>query len=124
MKVNMDKLDLKKCKTDKEEYDKAIRSLDYKIVETSVEMYNSKNHNAQFSNQDDENSRTSQLNFKIQQYEEEKANLTKEFWKKIVAIKDNPFFAFHFLHSPHSIFYSFYKQVIFHSMFNLSCNII
>ena len=87
MKVNMDKLDLKKCKTDKEEYDKAIRSLDYKIVETSVEMYNSKNHNAQFSIQDDENSRTSQLNFKIQQYEEEKANLTKEFWKKLVAIK-------------------------------------
>ena len=37
----MNKLNLEKCKKNKEEYDKKIKSLDYKIVETSVQMYNS-----------------------------------------------------------------------------------
>ena len=38
----MNKFDLERYKKEKEEYDKKIRSLDYKVVETSVEMYNAK----------------------------------------------------------------------------------
>ena len=44
----MDKLNLEKFKEDKIEYDKKIRSLDYMIVETSVEMYNARSRNFQF----------------------------------------------------------------------------
>ena len=46
----MNKLNLEKCKKNKEEYDKKIKSLDYKIVETSVEMYNAKSKNIKFNN--------------------------------------------------------------------------
>ena len=83
----MNRLDLERCIKDKDEYDKKIRSLDYKIVETSVQMYNSKSRNAQFEPEDGENSKVNQLKNKIQQYEAEKLNLTKELWEELVVIK-------------------------------------
>ena len=83
----MNRLDLERCIKDKDEYDKKIRSLDYKIVETSVQMYNSKSRNAQFEPEDGENSKVNQLKNKIQQYETEKLNLTKELWEELVVIK-------------------------------------
>ena len=83
----MNRLDLERCIKDKDEYDKRIRSLDYKIVETSVQMYNSKSRNAQFEPEDGENSKVNQLKNKIQQYETEKLNLTKELWEELVVIK-------------------------------------
>ena len=83
----MNRLDLERCIKDKDEYDKKIRSLDYKIVETSVQMYNSKSRNAQFELEDGENSKVNQLKNKIQQYEAEKLNLTKELWEELVVIK-------------------------------------
>lgn len=83
----MNRLDLERCIKDKDEYDKKIRSLDYKIVETSVQMYNSKSRNAQFESEDGENSKVNQLKNKIQQYETEKLNLTKELWEELVVIK-------------------------------------
>ena len=83
----MNRLDLERCIKDKDEYDKKIRSLDYKIVETSVQMYNSKSRNAQFELEDGENSKVNQLKNKIQQYETEKLNLTKELWEELVVIK-------------------------------------
>ena len=82
----MDKLDLERLKVEKEEYDKEIRSLDYNIVEASVELYNAKSRNTQ-QEEEDENSKTNQLKVKIYNYEEEKANLTKVIWKKILNIK-------------------------------------
>ena len=83
----MNRLDLERCIKDKDEYDKKIRSLDYKIVETSVQMYNSKSRNAQFEPEDGENSKVNQLKNKIQQYETEELNLTKELWEELVVIK-------------------------------------
>lgn len=83
----MNKLNLEKCKKNKEEYDKKIKSLDYKIVETSVEMYNAKSKNIQPNQEEDENSKFNQLKYKIQQYELEKENLTKELWKSLAEIK-------------------------------------
>ncbi len=83
----MDKLDLERCKKDKEEYDEKIRSLDYKIVETSVEMYNSKSYNSKYYQEDNEDSKMAQLKNIIIQFESEKENLTKEFWDKLVTIK-------------------------------------
>lgn len=83
----MNKLVLERCKKDKEEYDKKIRSLDYKIVETSVGLHNSKTYNPALYEEDNENSKTNQSKLMIQQYETEKQNLTKEFWDKLVAIK-------------------------------------
>lgn len=83
----MNKLNLEKCKKNKEEYDKKIKSLDYKIVETSVEMYNTKSKNIQPNQEEDENSKFNQLKYKIQQYELEKENLTKELWKSLAEIK-------------------------------------
>ena len=84
----MNKLNLEKCKKNKEEYDKKIKSLDYKIVETSVEMYNTKSKNIQPNQEEDENSKFNQLKYKIQQYELEKENLTKELWKSLAEIKN------------------------------------
>lgn len=84
----MNKLNLEKCKKNKEEYDKKIKSLDYKIVETSVEMYNAKSKNIQPNQEEDENSKFNQLKYKIQQYELEKENLTKELWKSLAEIKN------------------------------------
>lgn len=89
MKVNMNKLDLERCKKDKEEYDKKVRSLDYKIVETSVSLYNSGWRNSQNNLEDEESSKVKELKLKIQQYEKEKEDLTKEFWEKLVVIKTN-----------------------------------
>ena len=83
----MNKFDLEKYKKEKEEYDKNIRSFDYKVVETSVDMYNAKSHNSQFV-EDDENSIVTKLKNKIDYYELEKANLTKEIWNKVVSIKE------------------------------------
>lgn len=83
----MNKFDLERYKKEKEEYDKKIRSLDYKIVETSVEMYNAKSRNHNFE-EDDEHSKVSILKDKIEYYELEKANLTKEIWNKVVFIKE------------------------------------
>lgn len=82
----MNKLDLEKYKKEKEEYDKKIRSLDYKIVETSVELYNAKSKNHQLKKDDDE-SKITELENKIDSYELEKAKLTKEIWDKLVFIK-------------------------------------
>ena len=84
----MNKLNLEKCKKNKEEYDKKIKSLDYKIVETSVEMYNAKSKNIQPNQEENENSKFNQLKYKIQQYELEKENLTKELWKSLAEIKN------------------------------------
>lgn len=84
----MNKLNLEKCKKNKEEYDKKIKSLDYKIVETSVEMYNTKSKNIQPNQEEDETSKFNQLKYKIQQYELEKENLTKELWKSLAEIKN------------------------------------
>lgn len=84
----MNKLNLEKCKKNKEEYDKKIKSLDYKIVETSVEMYNTKSKNIQPNQEENENSKFNQLKYKIQQYELEKENLTKELWKSLAEIKN------------------------------------
>ena len=84
----MNKLNLEKCKKNKEEYDKKIKSLDYKIVETSVEMYNTKSKSIQPNQEEDENSKFNQLKYKIQQYELEKENLTKELWKSLAEIKN------------------------------------
>lgn len=83
----MNKFDLERYKKEKEEYDKNIRSLDYKVVETSVEMYNAKSRNSQFK-EDSENSIVTELKNKIDYYELEKANLTKEIWSKVVSIKE------------------------------------
>ena len=83
----MNKFDLERYKKEKEEYDKNIRSLDYKVVETSVEMYNAKSHDSQFE-ENVENSKVSELKNKIDHYELEKANLTKEIWNKVVSIKE------------------------------------
>ena len=62
--------------------------MDYKIVETSVEMYNTKSKNIQPNQEEDENSKFNQLKYKIQQYELEKENLTKELWKSLAEIKN------------------------------------
>ena len=83
----MNKFDLERYKKEKEEYDKKIRSLDYKVVETSVEMYNAKSRKSQFE-EDGENSVVTELKNKIDYYELEKANLTKEIWNKVVSIKE------------------------------------
>lgn len=83
----MNKFDLERYKKEKEEYDKNIRSLDYKVVETSVEMYNAKSRNSQLK-EDSENSIVTELKNKIDYYELEKANLTKEIWSKVVSIKE------------------------------------
>lgn len=83
----MNKFDLERYKKEKEEYDKNIRSLDYKVVETSVEMYNAKSHYSQFE-ENVENSKVNELKNKIDHYELEKANLTKEIWNKVVSIKE------------------------------------
>ena len=83
----MNKFDLERYKKEKEEYDKNIRSLDYKVVETSVEMYNAKSHYSQFE-ENVENSKVNELKNKIDYYELEKANLTKEIWNKVVSIKE------------------------------------
>ena len=80
----MDKLDLEKFKEDKIEYDKKIRSLDYKIVETSVEMYNARSYNFQFYQERD---LAFDLKVKISEFEKEKVYLTKEFWNEIVSVK-------------------------------------
>lgn len=83
----MNKFDLERYKKEKEEYDKKIRSLDYKVVETSVEMYNVKSRNSHFE-EDGENSKAVELKKQIDYYELEKANLTKEIWNKVVSIKE------------------------------------
>ena len=83
----MNKLDLEKYKKEKEEYDKKIRSLDYKIVETSVELYNTISKTSRFD-EVDEHSKAKELKEKIDFYELEKANLTKEIWNKVVSIKE------------------------------------
>ena len=83
----MNKFDLERYKKEKEEYDKKIRSLDYKVVETSVEMYNAKSRNSRFE-EDDEFSEVNQLKNKIDEYEIEKSDLTKEIWRKVVSIKE------------------------------------
>lgn len=83
----MNKFDLERYKKEKEEYDKNIRSLDYKVVETSVEMYNAKSRNSQFE-EDGENSKVKELKNKLDYYEIEKVNLTKEIWNKVVSIKE------------------------------------
>ena len=83
----MNKFDLERYKKEKEEYDKKIRSLDYKVVETSVEMYNAKSRNSRFE-EDDEFSEVNQLKNKIDEYEIEKSDLTKEIWSKVVSIKE------------------------------------
>lgn len=83
----MNKFDLERYKKQKEEYDKKIRSLDYKVVETSVEMYNAKSRNSRFE-EDDEFSEVNQLKNKIDEYEIEKSDLTKEIWSKVVSIKE------------------------------------
>ena len=83
----MNKFDLERYKKQKEEYDKKIRSLDYKVVETSVEMYNAKSRNSRFE-EDDEFSEVNQLKNKIDEYEIEKSDLTKEIWRKVVSIKE------------------------------------
>ena len=83
----MNKFDLERYKKEKEEYDKKIRSLDYKVVETSVEMYNVKSRNSHFE-EEGENSKAVELKKQIDYYELEKANLTKEIWNKVVSIKE------------------------------------
>lgn len=85
----MSSLSIEKCKKDKEEYDKKIRSLDYKIVETSVKMYNSKSYKNEIDQENDENNEASQLKNQIIQYETEKQNLTKDFLNKVISIRNN-----------------------------------
>ena len=80
----MDKLNLEKFKEDKIEYDKKIRSLDYMIVETSVEMYNARSRNFQFYQEKDI---VSNLKLKIDQFEREKVKLTNEIWKETIRVK-------------------------------------
>lgn len=80
----MNKLNLEIYKKDKEEFDKKIRSLDYKIVETSVEMYNQKMHTKKES---EDNSLITSLSYEIEQYENEKGLCTKDFLNKINNLK-------------------------------------
>lgn len=85
----MNYLNIEKCKKDKEEYDKKIRSLDYKIVETSVKMYNSKSYKNEIEQEKDENNEVNQLKNVIIQFELEKQNLTKDFFNKVINIRND-----------------------------------
>ena len=85
MKVSTNKLVLEKLKDEKEEYDKQIRNLDYKIVETSVEIQTK--INMQKNTENNDTTKIDYLNNDLEKYRDEESKLTNEFFNKISSIK-------------------------------------
>lgn len=81
----MNKLVLEKLKDEKEEYDKQIRNLDYKIVETSVEIQTK--INMQKNTENNDTTKIDYLNNDLEKYRDEESKLTNEFFNKISSIK-------------------------------------
>lgn len=81
----MNKLVLEKLKDEKEEYDKQIRNLDYKIVETSVEIQTK--INMQKNTENNDTTKIDYLNNDFERYRDEESKLTNEFFNKISSIK-------------------------------------